>query len=122
MLACSGCRAQGVGLGIAVNEMQRSVGLGDVPNDFEAASDLQYTPVRQGWYYGFPINGGRYPREFGDTATPSSTQDLTQVAKYQRASTILQAIATLSIATIASITVARVIHVKRRGRDFFEEK
>lgn len=26
--------------------------LGDVPNDFEASVDLQYTPVRQGWYVG----------------------------------------------------------------------
>lgn len=39
--------------------MTRS-GFGDVPNDFEAGYDLQYTPVRQSWYVGYPVTGGGY--------------------------------------------------------------
>lgn len=57
------CARQPAGLGIPSNEMQRSLtGLGDIPNDFEAYTDLQYYPVRQGWYYGYPIDGRGYPR------------------------------------------------------------
>lgn len=45
------------GLGIYVNEIQRSLnGLGDVPNDFEAGPNMCYTPVWQSWYYGVPVN------------------------------------------------------------------
>ena len=127
------------GLGIYVNEMQRSInglghgpsgiipygrwsayhpgGLGDVPNDFEASRDLQYIPVRQGWYYGYPIDGRGYPdvrRGLGEN--DRSAIALQQLTKYERTQTVLQAISTFSIATIAVLTVARaVVAIRRRS-------
>jgi hypothetical protein len=142
------------GLGIAVNEMQRSIngmgdhapagnntiipygrwqpfdpgaitrgyaGLGDVPNDFEASVDLQYIPVRQGWYYGNPIDGRSYPTMqpmpsrggLGDAATDAET------LKLERTQTILQIISTVSIAAVATLAVIRAIRgPKCNGRMF----
>lgn len=113
------------GLGIAVNEMQRSIngaGLGDVPNDFEAAIDLQYTPVRQGWYYGYPSTGGGYASVqrcsrggFADATTDTELTAVQTLAKAQKAQALLQIVSTISIAVIASLAVARAIHVARHG-------
>jgi len=117
------------GLGIAVNEMQRSIngaGLGDIPNDFEAAIDLQYTPVRQGWYYGYPSTGGGYasvqrcPNSCGrgglaDATTDSELTAVQTLAKAQKAQAIMQVISTISISIIASLAIARAIHVSRHG-------
>jgi hypothetical protein len=142
------------GLGIAVNEMQRSIngmgghalagnntiipyghwqpfdpgaitrgyaGLGDVPNDFEASVDLQYIPVRQGWYYGNPIDGRSYPTMqsmpsrggLGDAAVDAET------LKLERTQTILQIISTVSIAAVATLAVIRAISgPKCNGRMF----
>ena len=117
-------------LGLPVNEIQRSLnGLGDLPNDFEAAVDLQYTPVRQGWYYGYPVTGGGYasvPRcgaraGLGE-ATPEAAAALVRVEKLQ---TVLQVVSTLAITTIASLAVMRAIHVRRggdHGRMFGDEE
>lgn len=97
---------------------RRKLSLGDVPNDFEASVDLQYIPVRQAWYYGYPINGGSYPDArggFGEVL-PSDPVELKRVAKYEMIQTGLQVISTLSIATMATLTVARAIVESRRGR------
>ena len=125
------------GLGIAVNEMQRSINgalggpsrhvrrrrsLGDVPNDFEAAIDLQYTPVRQGWYYGYPSTGGGYesvprcPNGLGDDTT--TAQELTAVqllAKAQKAQAIMQIVSTASIAILATLAIMRAVKVAHNG-------
>jgi hypothetical protein len=143
------------GLGIAVNEMQRSInglghapagnntiipygrwqpfdpgaitrgyaGLGDVPNDFEASVDLQYIPVRQGWYYGNPVNGGSYPTmqparsALGDAATDAES------LKLERTQTILQVISTISIAAVATLAVIGAIRGPKRcnGRMFGDD-
>jgi hypothetical protein len=125
------------GLGIAVNEMQRSINgavlggpsrhvrrrrsLGDVPNDFEAAIDLQYTPVRQGWYYGYPSTGGGYesvprcPNGLGDDTT---TQELTAIqllARAQKAQAIMQIVSTASIAILATLAIMRAVKVAHNG-------
>lgn len=89
-------------------------GFGDIPNDFEASVDLQYIPVRQGWYYGQPIDGRGYPD--GGLGEATTTTDLEKVAKLQRTQTILQAVSTISIATIATITIVRTISELRRRR------
>lgn len=100
------------------------VGLGDVPNDFEASVDLQYIPVRQGWYYGQPVNGRGYPdanlplrnglgRHFGDATSEAALQ---QLAKTERLQTILQVVSTLSIATVATLAVIKAVRSARTGR------
>lgn len=115
-------------------------GFGDVPNDFEASVDLQYIPVRQGWYYGHPVDGSGYPDAglpkqglgtstglmpdgktrwirasgMGDAA---SEEALKQLAKTERLQTILQVVSTLSIATVATLAVMRAIKSRRGGDD-----
>jgi len=95
-------------------------GLADVPNDFESSVDLQYIPVRQGWYYGHPVDGSGYPdaglprRNLGDS---TSEQALQQLAKTERLQTILQVISTLSVATLATLAVLRAIQSRRGGGD-----
>jgi hypothetical protein len=93
-------------------------GFGDVPNDFEASVDLQYIPVRQGWYYGNPVDGGSYPKMqsmpsrggFGDATAEEAVKSL---AKSERLQTILQVISTLSVAAVATLAVIRA--VRRNG-------
>ena len=98
----------------------RSRGFGDVPNDFEASVDLQYIPVRQGWYYGQPIDGRGYPdaglprKNLGDV---TSEEALKQLAKSERLQTILQVVSTLSIATVATLAVIKAVRARRSGRD-----
>jgi len=112
------------------------IGLGDVPNDFEASVDLQYIPVRQGWYYGYPVDGSGYPdgglgrtttsverrlrrRQFGQAAATAAAADpvaLASLAKMEKIQTVLQVVSTLSIATVA--TFALVKAVRSRGRQF----
>jgi len=141
------------GFGIPVNEMQRTINgfgnggpgriipydtwrpysprdaaraggiLGDIPNDFEASTDLQYIPVRQAWYYGYPVDGSGYPQpqQFGADA-PISTADaaeLQRIAKLERTQTILQVISTVSIATIATLTIFKAISAFRHGHSDF---
>jgi len=102
----------------------RGPGFGDVPNDFEASVDLQYIPVRQGWYYGQPVNGGSYPdanlplrnglgRHMGDATSEAALQ---QLAKTERLQTILQVVSTLSIATVATLAVIKAVRSIRSGR------
>jgi hypothetical protein len=101
-------------------------GLGDVPNDFEASVDLQYIPVRQGWYYGNPIDGRSYPTMqpmpsrggFGDAATDAES------LKLERTQTILQVISTVSIAAVATLAVIGAIRGPKRcnnGRMFGDD-
>lgn len=97
----------------------RGPGFGDVPNDFEASVDLQYIPVRQGWYYGQPVNGGTYPdanlplrNGLGDDTSERALQTL---AKTERLQTILQVVSTLSIATVATLAVIKAIRARRGG-------
>lgn len=96
----------------------RGPGFGDVPNDFEASVDLQYIPVRQGWYYGQPVDGRGYPdaglprRNLGDA---TSEQALQQLAKTEKLQTILQVVSTLSIATVATLAVIKAIRSRRGG-------
>jgi len=100
------------GLGLATNEIQRSLngaGLSDVPNDFEAAVDLQYTPVRQGWYYGYPVTN------------PTSSAGLGQPGTIAPAATttgqlVMQVLSTASITIMASLALFRVFHVARHGK------
>lgn len=101
-------------------------GLGDVPNDFEASVDLQYIPVRQAWYYGTPVDGRGYPdaglprsglgavrrRALGDAASEAA---LKQLAKTERLQTVLQVVSTLSIATMATLAIARAIKSRHGG-------
>jgi len=103
--------------------LYRRRSLGDVPNDFEASVDLQYIPVRQGWYYGQPVDGRGYPDArsgFGQVTpttptTPTVPADLDRIAKIERTQMIFQAISTISIATIAALTIAKaVISIRRR--------
>ena len=95
---------------------------GDVPNDFEASVDLQYIPVRQGWYYGRPVDGRGYPDARGGfgqaAATPATPDDaLAQLAKAERTQTIFQIISTVSIATLATLAIVRAIRAARNGHD-----
>lgn len=151
------------GLGFYVNEMQRNIngaalgtagiipyghfspyrpgaiarGLGDVPNDFEASVDLQYIPVRQAWYYGYPVNGSGYPdarlpkrnglgvamdvdargrarwRRYNGLGDATSDAALQQLAKVEKLQTVLQVVSTLSIATVATLAVIRAIRSAR---------
>lgn len=112
------------GLGIYVNEAQRSInGLGDVPNDFEAGVDLCYTPVRQGWYYGVPVRteGRGLGQGSGTTAAAAaavSANDqaaLKGLVRLQRMQTFLQVMATLSITTLATLAVVQGIKDRRAG-------
>jgi hypothetical protein len=95
-------------------------GFGDVPNDFEASVDLQYIPVRQGWYYGHPVDGSGYPdaglprkNGFGDATAEAAVKSL---ARSERLQTILQVISTLSIATVATLAVVKAIR-SRNGHE-----
>lgn len=119
---------------IARVPVRPDIGLGDVPNDFEASVDLQYIPVRQGWYYGYPVNGSGYPdgglgrastsverrlcrRQFGQAAAAAGDPAaLASLAKMEKIQTVLQVVSTLSIATVA--TLALVKAVRSRGRQF----
>lgn len=126
------CGMLGGGVGCQrTNLGRRSLGrrsLGDVPNDFEASVDLQYIPVRQGWYYGKPVDGRGYPDVrggFGQAAAAAAAsgndEALKQLAKAEKIQTILQVISTLSIATIASLAIGRAIRNAKNGhvRPFF---
>jgi hypothetical protein len=91
---------------------------GDVPNDFEASVDLQYTPVREGWYYGSQLGcsggcggGGGYSRH-----DRSSTEELHRLNKIERTQTFLQTISAASIAIVATLTVIKYL----TGRDSFK--
>lgn len=96
------------GLGFPVNEIQRSLnGLGDVPNDFEAAVDLQYTPVRQGWYYGYPITNPSAGLGQPTTVAPGATT---------AGQTFMQVVSTASIAIMASLALFRVMHIAKHGK------
>jgi hypothetical protein len=99
---------------------------GDVPNDFEASVDLQYIPVRQGWYYGRPVDGRGYPDVrggLGADAPATAEEALKQLAKTERLQAILQVISTLSIATVATLALVRAIRSRRGGDNhrFFGE-
>lgn len=98
------------GLGLATNEIQRSLnGLGDVPNDFEAAVDLQYTPVRQGWYYGYPVTNPTPPAGLGQpTTAPNGGTDTAHL--------VMQVLSTASITLLAGIAVYRFTHILRHGK------
>ncbi len=108
---------------LALSHRRRN--LGDVPNDFEASVDLQYIPVRQGWYYGKPVDGRGYPdvrSGLGQAAAAAvasgNDETLKQLAKAEKIQTILQVISTLSIATIASLAIGRAIRTARsNGRE-----
>jgi hypothetical protein len=112
------------GLGIAVNEIQRS--LGDVPNDAEAAYDLQYTPVRQGWYVGYPVTGGGYESSnrcsngFGEGAAPSTPMPVeVPPTKREKLAIGLQMAGTLAVVTVATVAVVRAFtDSKHRGTAF----
>lgn len=80
-------------LGYIVNEAQRS--LNDVPNDFEAARDLCYTPVRQGWVYG-QINERGLGSQMG--MTPSA---------FEKTSLVLGILSTAAIVTLAAVNLYR---------------
>jgi len=111
------------GLGIIVNEMQRSLsGLGDVPNDFEAGVDLCYTPVRQGWYYGCPITGVGRETGLGQDAataaaiaatTPGGQEALKSVVRAQRMQVTLQVFSTLAVATLAGLGVWQALRARK---------
>lgn len=116
-------------LGIYVNEMQRSVsGLGDQPNDFEAAYDLCYLPVREAWYYGTPVRpadaglpnylplpGGLGNPSLlaaeqavnGNEAALAAIRDLAKVQKR------LLAFQTLSAVAVSALTVFSVVQALR---------
>jgi hypothetical protein len=90
---------------------------GDVPNDFEASVDLQYIPVRQGWYYGAPIDGRGYPdasrqKSLGDATADVALQQLARAEKFQA---VLQVISTASIAVLATLAVMRAVQARRMG-------
>jgi hypothetical protein len=112
------------GLGIAVNEIQRS--LGDVPNDAEAAYDLQYTPVRQGWYVGYPVTGGGYessnrcPNGLGDGGAPTAPVPVqVELSKREKFAIGLQVAGTLAVVTVATVAVVRAFtDSKHRGTAF----
>lgn len=96
------------GLGFATNEIQRSLnGLGDVPNDFEAAVDLQYTPVRQGWYYGYPITNPSNGLGQVTTVAPPATST---------SQTVMQVLSTASITIMAGLALFRVLHIAKHGK------
>lgn len=112
-------------------------GLGDVPNDFEAAIDLQYTPVREGWFYGVPVQG--FPKvdrdndpevlvgnaaiaALGDSTAAmvahghGDAMSLRRLVRAQRTQTVLQVVSTLSIATLAGLAIAKAVHVTREKK------
>jgi hypothetical protein len=114
-------------LGITVNEIQRSlVGLGDIPNDFEAAKSLCYTPVRQGWFYGIPY---KCPQTGAAPIPPKDVMGLghiglgdTDLGQLPEVSTgrqnfflFLQVLSTVSVATLAFVafTQFRTGHGRR---------
>jgi hypothetical protein len=112
MLAYTRSSGSSGALGLATNEIQRSLNgamLGDVPNDFEAAVDLQYTPVRQGWYYGYPVTNPAPAGGLGQPTTVPTTEPTTgQLA--------MQILSTASITIMATLALFRVIHVARHGK------
>ena len=85
-------------------------GFGDVPNDFEAGYDLQYTPVREGWYYGSQLGGALGHM---NNYSAQDTEQLKRLVKFQRRQTFLQMISAMSVATVALITAYKFI----KGRD-----
>jgi hypothetical protein len=104
---------------LAIAHKRRRRGLGDVPNDFEASVDLQYIPVRQGWYYGHPVDGSGYPDArggLGQGVTVTTDDVIAQLAKSERTQTIFQVISTISIATLATLAVIRAIKTARNGQ------
>lgn len=96
-----------------------AMALGDVPNDFEAAADLQYTPVRESWYYGTPVTGKMFNdpgagtrRYLGHKFAKGNIQafemlELQRLVALQRRQTMLQTIATASVAVIASLALIK---------------
>jgi len=108
----------------------RHYGLGDVPSDSEAAIDLQYTPVRQGWFYGEPVQGfPDHHREgdpqvfvgpealamLGEAANNKNSSDpaLKTLVRVERLQTALQIISTASIAVLATLAVGKAVHFAR---------
>jgi hypothetical protein len=106
--------------------------LGDAPDDFEAAVDLQYTPVRQGWFYGQPVGGypggvnyGRGAPEvfvgasaianLGGNAAAAIAHaggdeaSLRKLVRSQHIQTTLQAVSTFSLAAVAGLAIAKSI-------------
>jgi hypothetical protein len=108
------------GLGFAVNEAARSVnGFGDVPNDFEAGMDLCYTPVRQGWVYGRPVQTGlgQDPATAAIVAatTPNGREALKSVVRTQRMQVTLQVFSTLAVVTLAGLGAWQALRERKRG-------
>lgn len=106
-------------LGLATNEIQRSLnGLGDTPNDFEAAWNLQYTPVREGWYYGQPIQNVTVPvvrpalggglGGFADGAPDAATGTSTDKLR-----TALQVVSTVAITVMAGLAIYRTVRLRK---------
>lgn len=109
-------------------------GLGDAPDDFEAAIDLQYTPVRQGWIYGEPVQGfphvsngavevysgtNAYNALSGPAAAIAAASDeksFKHLVRAQRIQTALQVISTLSIASLATMAIGRAISESRAAK------
>jgi hypothetical protein len=123
--------------GRRVDVVSRHRGLGDVPNDAEAAIDLQYTPVREGWFYGVPVQG--FPNSqrdsdptvlvgnaalaaLGDPTAALVAQSngdalsMRRLVRAQRAQTALQVVSTLSIATLAGLAIAKAVFVSREKK------
>ena len=98
-------------LAIYSNEAQRSLtGFGEIPNDFDAAIDLQtYTPVRQGWYVGIPVNGN-----LGQNLAEFDPAQRGQIIQQQQLQTYLQAAAAVSMVTLAVIGVINAVRDWRR--------
>jgi hypothetical protein len=113
----------GDGLGIYVDEMQRSLtGLGDVPTDFEAARARCYTPVWQGWYYGVPVNPSLQGSGLGNSTlaqeavngSNGAQRAVQELAKIEKKALILSAIASLSVATMAVFTIVQGVRGAKR--------
>jgi hypothetical protein len=106
-------------LGYIHNEAQRS--LTDVPDDFEAARDLCYLPVRQGWTYGTLVqhpprlNGlGSAGLSVAATAAlaAGSEEALAELTKIQRRSMWLSVVSSVSVAALATVAIVGAL----RGR------
>lgn len=92
------------GLGLTNGEINRSLsGLGTVPNDDDLASIWHYTPVNSGWIFGNKPAGQKFYVDgfYGsdDTAT------LVEQLRLQRRQTMLQAVTTVAIASLAGIGI-----------------
>jgi hypothetical protein len=90
----------------------------DIPNDFEAGGDLQYTPVREAWYYGSQLgcSGGCSRGSSYGRFDQSSADELHRLNKIERTQTFLQTISAASIAIVATLTVIKYF----TGRDSFK--